>query len=422
MIRVRRSSIRRFPAPEESALICFLSLTLGEGGSVRGCAVIRPPEAAPEFAQAAEQAARLATEVRAGSVFSFWLQMRAALDSWQKTNGKSMAAAAFGLALLERALMDAFCRAKTKPFAACLHDNDFKIELGKLCRPLKDRQPGKLLEGPLQGGMRVQLAVAPAAPMTELESAIAAGYRQFNLGLSGQATADLARLIDIAARLDQIEGRYAVSLEGNASFATPKELRELWEGMKAVPELKKLMRSVAYIEQPFPVDDSLTNAALALFAEWPERPPIIVDESDDSFGACARALEWGYAGTVFRAARGIIPGVVDASLLGARRDREPIGKWTIAGGPLSVGLPLAQLAELSANAAFGLGSCTITPGMLAAPTTDDPWRETLVAAHPETFDAQGALRVNGGAIALDEVVRAGFGCLPEIDATELLHA
>ncbi|WP_269542193.1 hypothetical protein [Cerasicoccus fimbriatus] len=422
MIRVRRSSIRRFNSPDDTALICFLSLTLGSGGAVRGCALMRPPSADHDFVQAAEQAARMATEVRAGTVFSYWQQLRDALASWQKTNDKPAAAAAFGVAIIERALMDAFCRGTEKPFAACLRDNDFKIELGKVCRPLKGRHPSDLLMPVNTGSMPLQMLIAPDAPQAQLDEAVAKGYRNFSLGLTGQASTDLLRIISLAESLDRIEGRYAVSLEGNAAFTEARALRELWDGVKSTPELKKFSRSIVCIEQPFAVDDTLSNAALALFAEWPDRPAIIIDESDDEFGACARALEWGYAGTVFRAERGIIPGIIDACLLGARRDREPIGKWTMIGGPLSNGLPLAQLSEIAATAALGLGSCTVSPATFEPIAADVPWREDIASAHTETFDSDLCLQASGGGISLGEIFRAPFGCLPQIDAAVLAHA
>ncbi|WP_309383493.1 hypothetical protein [Cerasicoccus frondis] len=421
MIRVRRSSINRFNTPDETALICFLTFTLGEGRAARSCAVIRPPADEPEYLQAAQQAARLATEVRAGSVFSFWLQLRDALYSWQKTNEKPAQAAAFGLALIERALMDGFCRSLSKPFANCLRDNDFKVELGKLCRPLKGRQPQELLEPVKTDSLKVQFAVSEGMPMAEVEAAVRNGVRQFSIGLSGQPSADLVRLISVAEVLDGINGRYSISLEGNGAFTQTSDLLALVSGMKPVNELRKLSRSIAYIEQPFPKEASLTNAAVALFAEWPDRPPIVIDESDDSPGACARALEWGYAGTVCRPARGVIPSLVDACLLGARRDREPIGKWTLAGGPLSFDLPLAQLAELSVTMALGLDSVSATAATLNAGAEYLPWREALAQEHSETFDSELRLKLSAGEISLADIAQAPFGCRADIDAGALSH-
>ncbi|GHB96268.1 hypothetical protein [Cerasicoccus arenae] len=423
MIRIRRTSIRSLIATD-SALVCFLGYTQGdERHVIRGLAVIRPPNDSPVFAQAAEQAARYATEIRASSVFGFWLKLRDAMMSWRKANDKTEASIAFGLALVERALVDAFCRGQQMSFTDCLRQNTLRIDLGKLCKPLAGKKPAELLQ-PIQPRLNIQLLIAADTEFSVFTDALAQGIRHFQFGLSGHPSVDIARLIAFSERLDRLEGVYSVSLEGNAAFATTTDLRVLWDDMSAASELKKFCRRIGYIEQPFSVEESLGNAVVALFAEWPNRPPILIDEADNAPGACARSFEWGYAGAVFRADRGLIPSIVDACLLGARRDREPVGKWTVAAGPLTTGHPLALLPELAACAALGLTSVTAQPEIFQPNVVELPeaWKADILQAHSETFDSEFRLLQNDGVLSLgDEISESPFGCHCEIDATALAH-
>lgn len=353
-IRIRRSAIR--PIADDS-LACWLTVST-DHGEARGWAVIPLNGLDEEATLAANHAAMLATEILADSVFEFWLQLREILNDWRDANEKASEAVAFGLALVERALIDGYCRAVEKPFAIALRDDDLGIDLGLLCKPLSGRTPDELLPVPAD-----QLVLQYAVNNSEdFVSARGAGFVAFNIGLSGDVQADFTFLTFIAEQLDGLE-RCAVSLEGNAAYR-PAELRALWEQLQSRTGTQKLLCSMAFIEQPFAVDDSLSNAAVALFAEWPDRPPILIDEAAAAPGALGRALEWGYAGQVYRASRGIIPGVVDACLLGARMEREPVGKWTLACA-LSANQPLALPAELAIAGALGLKS-VIAPAALFA--------------------------------------------------------
>lgn len=413
MIRVRRSSIRPLHTPD-SALASFLSVSLDHESPTRGWAVLRPPAGIDACAQAADHAAHLATDIRAGSVFDFWRQLRDALEHWRSQGEHAPEAAAFGLAVVERALIDACCRAWSIPFAEALRQNAFRIDLGKFYKPLAGRLPRELLPPTAK---QLLLHYELSAQGNGETAVIEAGFCAFHIHLTGDVLRDVARLKSLAPRLDPL-GRFAVSLDGNGAFSKPEDLRELWEMLRGDSATQKLCRSITHIEQPFPVESSLSNEAVALFAEWPQRPPVLIDEAAAEPGASVRALEWGYAGTIFRAGRGIIPGIADACLLGARREREPVGKWTFAAA-LTPNLAPALPAELALAGAFGLTSVT-APAELFAPLAEgapEGWRETLSQECPSIFKTDLGLRQENGAVPLEAVNAAPLGCPAEMEST-----
>jgi hypothetical protein len=52
------------------------------------------------------------------------------------------------------------------------------------------------------------------------------------------------------------------------------------------PELRTLWPKLLFIEQPWHRDVALSPAVGAALQAWPERPPIIIDESDARKAAC----------------------------------------------------------------------------------------------------------------------------------------
>lgn len=364
---------------------------------------------------AADQAARLATEIHAGSVFDFWRQLRDAMEHWRGGNEKSPAASAYGVALVERALIDACCRDWGIPFATALSENALRLDLGDFYKPLADRRPHDLLPPTAK-----QLTPHRMLPEHDGEDAAAVetGFRAFQVTLSGEPGHDFARLKSLAERLAPL-GRCTVSLDGASAFTEPAALRELWETLTADPATKRFALNVTHLVQPFAAEEAISNPVVALFAEWPNRPPVVIGPALAAEGALARALEWGYSGSVYRADGGILPAVADACLLGARRDREPVGKWTFA-AELTALAP-SQPAELAVCAAMGLESAAAPAACFASQSEGVPeaWRMALRAWLPSLFSEDLALLLAGGALELEPIHAAPMGCPTALEAEAL---
>jgi len=414
MIRVRRSSIRPLKT-RLNDLACFLSVSIGNRAPTSGWAVVPSPGTYHGLSLAAERAAALATEISASSVYDFWAQLRDGLWDWAQQREDSITSARFGLALVERALIDACCRDRGIPFARALQDNAFRIDLGDIYKPLAGRMPRELLPPPANELLLHRVL----ADESNDAAAIEAGCRAYHLNLAGEPGRDFGRLKSLAARLDCL-ARYTISLSGGFGFSEPTALRELWEALSADPATKRLACAVTYISQPFRSHQSMNNDVVALFAEWPQRPPMLVDFEMAANGGLPRALEWGYAGSVNRASGGVIPMVADACLLGARMEREPVGKWTFAAA-LSPGLAPALPAELAIYGALGIASVQ-APAACFAPQSEalpELWRSVLASDCAEIFNDDLSLRNDSGVAKLDAVNAAPLGAASLLEAAAL---
>src|SRR5690606_8193170 len=112
------------------------------------------------------------------------------------------------------------------------------------------------------------------------------GLRHFKIKINGETARDQARLEQMAAVLGRERGDgYAFSLDGNESFHDVPSFVEYYRGLLARPQLGSLWPHLMYVEQPWHRGVALSPAIGELARAWPERPPIIIDESDGEIGS-----------------------------------------------------------------------------------------------------------------------------------------
>jgi L-alanine-DL-glutamate epimerase-like enolase superfamily enzyme len=166
----------------------------------------------------------------------------------------------YGPALIDRALLDALCRALGVSFYRALQTNlvgagEFEgMDLGAFLAALKPRAAVAArhtvgLVDPITAADQAP-RVNDGLPETHEEVIARYGHRYFKLKVAGDARADLERLAAIAAVLDRIDGAYHVSLDGNEQYEDMQGVAELWARMKGEVRLARLAQSVLFIEQP----------------------------------------------------------------------------------------------------------------------------------------------------------------------------
>jgi hypothetical protein len=254
------------------------------------------------------------------------------------------------------------------------------------------------------------------------------GLRYFKLKLSGASDADVDRLERIAAiLLEETGGHFFVTLDGNENFPDFDGFRTFWEHAQTKSSLRQFWTRVLLVEQPVHRDRALTEQTGNLLRSWTDRPPVIVDESDGRLGDVPRALALGYAGTSHKNCKGILKGLINASLLETRRRAGKIailtGEDLCNLGPIALSQDLALMALLGVSHVERNGHHYYR-GLSMLP---EAWQRACVAAHHDLYvwDARGFARVNidQGQLQLGSVNAAPFGVsfVPDLDVLDRLE-
>ncbi len=334
----------------------------------------------------------------------------------------------YGPALLERAALDALCRALGVSFHEAVRRNlvgavdeeglDLAAFFARLRRTervavrhtvgLADAlEAGEGGEGPGDG-----------LPRTLAEAIERYGHRYFKLKLSGDPGADRARLCRIAAVLDRLEAPYAVTLDGNERYGDWQAVRELWAAVQAEPRLSRLRTGLLYLEQPLARERALEQSVP------PQLPPVIIDESDDSAQAFARARALGYRGVSAKTCKGVYRALVNGARCAAWNAREGVARYFVAAEDLSVQSGLALQQDLALVSLLGIAHVErnghhYANGMAGAPPTE---QEAFLAAHPDLYErSHGAVRprIVAGTIAAGSLDCPGYASRVLPDRTTL---
>jgi L-alanine-DL-glutamate epimerase-like enolase superfamily enzyme len=342
--------------------------------------------------------------------------------------------AAFGLALLDRAVLDALCRLGGRPAVAAIRANLPGIDTRTapdlagfdLAAFLATRPAPAMLAARHTVGLGDALTEADVLePLGDglpenLEAVVAAyGHRFFKLKVSGDVETDLNRLARIAAVLDALAPGYRATLDGNEQFADPKSVAALLEGIEARPELAGLRAALLFLEQPIARARALDTDMGAVAT----RLPLAIDESDGTIDAFPAARARGYAGVSVKSCKGFYRGLLNAARVAQARAAG--GSLFLSAEDLTVqpGIALAQdlvLAALAgANHAERNGHHFVD-GFGAAPLAE---QEAFAAAHPDLYARAGGhirLRITDGTLPLGTTLAApGLGTMASPDPADL---
>jgi hypothetical protein len=347
--------------------------------------------------------------------------------------GLNSLVACYGPALIDRALLDALCRALQISFHTALKGNvpgisapGWQADLMAFDMEafLEDLEPAPRIAARHTVGLMDKIVssekrINDGLPET-LEEVIARyGHRWFKLKVSGEAAADLERLAEIAAVLDRIGEPYHATLDGNEQFASADAALDLWRRIKAEPRLRRLAAAVAFIEQPVKRTEALSQDV----SELGEEKPVIIDESDDSLEAFPRARRLGYAGVSSKTCKGLYKSLLNAARCRMWNREEGSARYFMSGEDLTLQAGLALQQDLALVSLLGLTHVErnghhYVNGMAALPRAE---QEAFLAAHPDLYERRhGAVRlkIEAGMISMQSLACPGYAsaAMPDWEA------
>ena len=244
--------------------------------------------------------------------------------------------ASFGLALHERAIIDALGRLQSTDVFTLVRSNRLGITPPRLpdltgfdLAAFLDRlQPAPAIAARHTVGLVDALTAADPSPgsvsmtvcLKRWKRSIAAyGHRYFKLKVSGAIDADVERLARIAAVLDRTVADYQATLDGNEQYEHVEAVVELWRRIGEEPRLARLKARILFIEQPIARAHALAEPVHALRAEV----PMEIDESDADMDAFPRARALGYRGISSKSCKGFYRALLN---------RARVAKWNAEEG------------------------------------------------------------------------------------------
>jgi hypothetical protein len=322
------------------------------------------------------------------------------------TQGLNSLVACYGPALIDRAVLDALCRALGISFYEAIRKNTVGLtapgwqadlmdfDMDEFLAGLKPRQTiaARHTVGLVDPISSQEKKIDDGLPET-LEEVIARyGHRWFKLKVGGDIAADVERLSAIASVLDQISEPYQATLDGNEQFSDVDEVVELWGRIRREPRLKRLASSIVFIEQPIKRSQALSGD-ISLLAE---DKPVIIDESDDSLEAFPRARRLGYTGVSSKTCKGIYKSLLNAARCRLWNMEEGSNRYFMSGEDLTIQAGLALQQDLALVSMLGLTHVErnghhYVNGMAGLPQEE---QQAFLKSHEDLYEhSHGAVRV-----------------------------
>jgi hypothetical protein len=340
--------------------------------------------------------------------------------------------ASYGLALIDRAIIDALGRLERASVFALARENRLGLDASTapdldgfdFQRFLVALKPASSIQARHTVGLIDPLTaddLAPAQRVNDglpetLEEVIATyGNRYFKLKISGQIEADVDRLSAIATVLDRF-GDYRATLDGNEQYQDIDGVVELWRRIGADKRLARLKQSILFIEQPIARDRALSAPVRALSDEV----PIEIDESDADIAVFPQARALGYRGISTKSCKGFYRALINRARVAMWNTQEP-GRYFMSAEDLTTqpGVAVQQdlaLATLVGATHIERNGHHYGDGMSGAPAHE---QDGFLSAHPGLYHraphGRLYLTIRDGAIALASLDTAGLGVGPMPD-------
>jgi hypothetical protein len=326
--------------------------------------------------------------------------------------------AGYGPALLDRAVLDAVCRARGISFYDAVRSNLPGIDPAHFLPEFSGFDMDGFLES-LRPASEIH-----ARHTVGLVDPIAAGDQRERVGdglkVGGDVGADVARLTAIAAVLDRRAEPYLVTLDGNEQYESVAAVVQLWDALTRAPALRRLVDSVLFIEQPIARKTALLHDVAPLAA----RRPVIIDESDADLDAFVQARAVGYCGVSSKTCKGFYKSLLNAARCVRWNAEAGRPGYFMSAEDLTTQAGIALQQDLALVTLLGLTHVErnghhYVAGMAARPA---PEQRAFLAAHADLYEevkGVARVRIRGGRLAIGSLACPGFAVAAEPDWTSM---
>jgi hypothetical protein len=334
-----------------------------------------------------------------------------------------------GLALLDRAIIDALGRLEGASVFSLVRDNRLGLD-AMTATDLKGFDFGKLLAG---------LAPAPSIHARHTVGLVDALTRAETTASDRRRTARKPRRgrRDLRPSLLQAEGRgtdrrrhraprgiaavidrgqpYQATLDGNEQYHDIAEVTALWRRIGEEPRLARLKSSIIFIEQPIARDRALSAPVKALSDEV----PIEIDESDADVETFPRARALGYRGISSKSCKGFYRALINRARI-EKWNGEEDGRYFMSAEDLTTQAGVAVQQDLALATLIGATHVErnghhYVDGMTRVPQAE---QAAFLAAHPGLYHRAGnnvRVTIRDGAIAIGSLDTPGLAVGPMPD-------
>lgn len=354
-----------------------------------------------------------ASEKRApDTAFGLHARHHGVQGAWAQASDVTALSAGFGVALIDKAVLDGLSKALGASFVELLNGNAVGLD-NRLTPDLDQTAIRTMLAGL---GPRASIAIRHTIGLGDVidgEGGLpaeldAADLRFFKIKLSGDPAADHLRLAAIARLLERRGVDYHATVDANEQYV-PAALIALFALIDADPALNRLARRLLLVEQPF---DRHITFDTALDARIAART-VIIDEADDAYDAFPRAMARGYRGVSSKSCKGLYKALLNSARVAVANAEAEGTPFLLSAEDLTCQPGLAVQQDTALVAALGLTHVErnghhYVDGFGPAPAAE---AEGFAAAHPGLYvrrDGHIRLDTARGRLATSSLFGPGF--------------
>ena len=366
--------------------------------------------------------------------FPYWQALHKQVNAWGFRQGYPGLLCQLGLSLIERAILDALCKASEMTLHQLVHSKALAVDWSIIHPGLEDHGPGDFLPAQPLSSTAVRHTVGLGDPIRtddiprnellmdglpqSLEEVITVyGIRYFKIKLHGDVMKDIARLVAISDVIYSHCGQdFEITLDGNESFQMIEEFRQYYTRLSSEKRLHLLLEKLLWVEQPLHRSKALEDHVGKELAAWPNAPRLIIDESDGHLGDAHKALKLGYSGVSHKNCKGILKGLTNAALIHHHRRLRPKKTFILSGEDLANVGPIALTQDLAMMALLGIEHVERNGHHYFRGLTmySNDLAELTALAHPDLYHHNErelvTLNIQQGRISLQTVNSFPFGC------------